>query len=160
MGAVPFLSGCLDPLRPSGPGAVPARHGVAAHPAQSGTRHRGETWHSGERSPGQTGGERNQERDGARSLPCCGSRGRQVRAAAEMVATDAKTGESARGWGKLERTFQCTREGGQWRILRYRPSHEDLAEQLLAAGTGGVRDRLLTDNADLLTSSLVWVLCQ
>ena len=77
-----------------------------------------------------------------------------VRVAVEMSAMDAKTGQPAEVFGKLNRTLRFVREDEGWKVWQYVASEEELASALVAAQTEGERHTLLTAEKELQTVEL------
>ena len=75
-----------------------------------------------------------------------------VRAAVEMNVT--KKGESASRIRKLNYVFQFVREAGAWKVSSGAVAEKELAALLAAANTDAERQRLLTQEHELLTVEL------
>ena len=77
-----------------------------------------------------------------------------LRVAVEMSAIEAKTGQPAAGWGKMNRALHCVKEEGSWKIWREVAAEEDLAIALAAAKTDEERLALLEAEQELMTVEL------
>jgi CHAT domain-containing protein/Tfp pilus assembly protein PilF/ketosteroid isomerase-like protein len=77
-----------------------------------------------------------------------------VRVVVEINAVEAKTGKPAAGFGKLNRTLQYSKEGGEWKVWRYVSSEEELAAALVAAKTDAEQQALLAAEKELITAEL------
>jgi CHAT domain-containing protein/tetratricopeptide (TPR) repeat protein len=78
----------------------------------------------------------------------------KIRIDVEINATEAKTGKPAAGFGKLHRTLELVKEGGEWKVWRSVASEEEFAAALVVAGTEEERKRLLVAENELVTVEL------
>ena len=72
-----------------------------------------------------------------------------VRVAADISAVDLETSKPANGFGKLNRTLYCVKNGGAWLVQRYVTSEVELAAALVAASTDEDRKRQRTPISSL-----------
>jgi tetratricopeptide (TPR) repeat protein len=73
----------------------------------------------------------------------------------EVSAIEAKTGKEMQGFGKVYRTLELTKEKGQWKVWRYIPTGDELAEKLVAVKTEEECKTLLETEKELATPELV-----
>ena len=78
-----------------------------------------------------------------------------IRVVADIGAVDAKTGSPADGFGKINRTLECVKEGNVWKGWRFVPSEEDLAAALVTAKTDQDRRTMIAAEKELVSSDLV-----
>ena len=78
-----------------------------------------------------------------------------VRVTAELHATDLKSGQSAIGFGRVNRTLRFVKEEGQWKLWRYGSTEEELASMLVSATTEKDRLALLETEPELQTVELL-----
>lgn len=78
-----------------------------------------------------------------------------VRVAVEMSGVVAKTGQPSTRFGKLDRTLECVREVGGWRVWRYFPSVDDLVQRLAGAATDAERQALVAAEPGRVTPEVV-----
>jgi CHAT domain-containing protein/Tfp pilus assembly protein PilF len=83
-----------------------------------------------------------------------------LRIEVELSATEAKTGNPARGFGRMMRSFSFVKEDGVWRIWQERSTTEELAAMLATVKTAEERSRLLQEEKEFLTAELVRLLIQ
>jgi CHAT domain-containing protein len=76
-----------------------------------------------------------------------------LRAAVSLTASDLKNKQSRER--PIVRNFALVREEGKWKVWRYVPAENDLAEALAQAETEMERARLLAEEKELATSELV-----
>jgi CHAT domain-containing protein len=76
-----------------------------------------------------------------------------LRAAASLTAIDLKNKQSRERL--VVSNFAMVREEGKWKVWRYAPAENDLAEALAKAETEMGRARLLAEEKELVTSKLV-----
>ena len=81
-----------------------------------------------------------------------------MRLVVDMKAVDARTGKSAIGVGRINRTFRFVREDDEWKAWQYVSSEEELAAALVQAKTDSDREALLAAEKELLTADLVQAL--
>jgi tetratricopeptide (TPR) repeat protein len=79
----------------------------------------------------------------------------RVRFRVELAGTNPGTGKLHRWLGKLDRLLALTREGGDWKVWRYLPPEQELAERLAAAKTDEDRQRLLAADTALVNVEFV-----
>ncbi|HYY97966.1 MAG TPA: CHAT domain-containing protein [Pyrinomonadaceae bacterium] len=77
-----------------------------------------------------------------------------ARVVVEASAVDAKTGAAAAGFGRMSRVLQLVKEKGGWKVWRYASAEEELAGELVAAGTREERRALLEARGVPLTPTL------
>lgn len=75
-----------------------------------------------------------------------------IRAVATMKVAKGRGSSDEK---RLDLTFHCTREGGEWRVSTFLQSQDDFAMGLLAAGSEEQRKSLLETNAELVSPTLV-----
>jgi CHAT domain-containing protein/tetratricopeptide (TPR) repeat protein len=79
----------------------------------------------------------------------------RIRLDVEISGVEAKTGKPpTSGFGKLHRTLELVKEGGEWKIWRLVVSEQELAAALVAATTDEERKTLLAAENELLTVEL------
>jgi CHAT domain-containing protein len=79
-----------------------------------------------------------------------------LRATANLTAVNLKSNKKREQ--RIARNFAFVREDGQWRIWRFAPAEDDLAEALSEAKTDAERERLLIEEKDLVTAALTQAL--
>jgi CHAT domain-containing protein len=77
-----------------------------------------------------------------------------ARVAVEMNAADAKTGNPAPGFGKLNRTLRLSKDDHGWKVIEYQPSEKLLALAIVAAKTRAGQQALMDANPDLVNIEL------
>ncbi|HEX8354513.1 MAG TPA: hypothetical protein VF611_16530, partial [Pyrinomonadaceae bacterium] len=82
-----------------------------------------------------------------------GERG-SARIAVEMGGAGATADAPAGGVKKLNRTTQFVKEGGEWKLLRYASSEDELAAALISAAAGVGRETLLEKEKELVSPAL------
>jgi tetratricopeptide (TPR) repeat protein len=82
----------------------------------------------------------------------------RTRVAAELSGVDKQTGQQSASLGKLRRSIQLVKEDGRWKVWRYVPVEQELADALTSAGGAEERRRLLKADADSVTPKLVQML--
>ena len=78
-----------------------------------------------------------------------------VRVTVDSQAMDLKTGQSATGFGRVNRTLRFMKEEGQWKLWSYGSTEDQLAASLLAATTEKGRLALLESEQELQTVALL-----
>jgi CHAT domain-containing protein/tetratricopeptide (TPR) repeat protein len=78
----------------------------------------------------------------------------KVRLNAEVTALDAKSGKPAEDFGRENRTLRLIKERGDWKVLQYAVSEEELAAAIMAAKTEDEKRALFDANKDLQTNAL------
>ncbi|MET0626217.1 MAG: CHAT domain-containing protein [Pyrinomonadaceae bacterium] len=86
-----------------------------------------------------------------------GTRAR-TRVAAELTGVDAATGQPAPWLGALKRSVLLVKEDGRWKIWRYVPIEQALADALSTAADAEERRRLFASEAGSVTPDLVRML--
>jgi CHAT domain-containing protein/Tfp pilus assembly protein PilF/ketosteroid isomerase-like protein len=79
----------------------------------------------------------------------------KVQLTMEVSAVNARTGKSAEGFGRTNRTMWLVKEADGWKIWKYTATEEGLAADLIAAQTSPERSALLEANKELVTIELV-----
>jgi CHAT domain-containing protein/uncharacterized protein HemY len=77
-----------------------------------------------------------------------------LRATVELSAGEARAGNPAREFGKMNRAFRFVKEDGRWKILRELSVAEDIARALAAAKSENERAALLAADSEFVTSEL------
>jgi tetratricopeptide (TPR) repeat protein len=77
-----------------------------------------------------------------------------LRVVVDSSAVEAKTGNPASGFGRLNRILHFVRENAVWKVWRYVSSEEELAAAIAAAKTDEERKTLLEANKELQTVEL------
>src|SRR5215470_7651614 len=80
-----------------------------------------------------------------------------LRAAMSLTAIDLKNNQPRER--PIVRNFAMVREEGKWKVWRFVPAENDLAEALAQAKTGKERAELLAQEKELVNSELVRALC-
>jgi CHAT domain-containing protein/tetratricopeptide (TPR) repeat protein len=75
-----------------------------------------------------------------------------LRATVKLTATDLKSKQQRER--QIARNFSLVREAGAWKIWRYAPAENDLAEALAQLKTDAERARVLAEEKELMTSEL------
>jgi CHAT domain-containing protein/Tfp pilus assembly protein PilF/ketosteroid isomerase-like protein len=79
----------------------------------------------------------------------------KVRLQFEFNALDAKTGKPIDSSRKENRTFRLVKQSGDWKVLQYAPTENELAVAMLAAKTAAERRALFDAEKDLQTTALI-----
>jgi tetratricopeptide (TPR) repeat protein len=79
-----------------------------------------------------------------------------LRATVNRTTIDLKSDQ--RREQRIARNFGFVREDGKWKVWRYAPAENDLAEALADAKTDTEQDQLLVEEKDLVTAELVGAL--
>jgi CHAT domain-containing protein len=76
----------------------------------------------------------------------------------DIGATDIRTGLASEGFGEHERRFDLKKVDGVWRIERYVPSEQQLADLLLAAKSVAEQSALVAAHREMVTPELIRIL--
>src|SRR5262245_30573007 len=69
----------------------------------------------------------------------------EIRVTFEARLIDAKTGKERSGFGQMQRTLECVKEEGDWKVWREASSFDELAAALTAAKSDQERADLLAE---------------
>jgi CHAT domain-containing protein/Tfp pilus assembly protein PilF len=84
----------------------------------------------------------------------------KIRAEIDFSAIDIKTGKTASGFGKTNRSFSFVKEEGKWKIWQERSAAEEVVNLLVSLKTEEARTQLLAEEKDLMTVEFIRALLQ